>query len=369
MELRDYFSDTYDNARATEANRLDWAEEEDSEFDIDGDLVWRPPGGETEITRDYKGRPYIYPLKDGVVDWRKNATTYTRVTTFIKVLDSGAMIVDWEWRKVIKYLSTPGGETYVLEAASLEETDPKYKSDMRGLISRLKIAAGCKDDARRGTAIHAITERYDMGLDVKDIPRRYQPHLEFYKQITQYFEMVEIEKFCVNDALKTGGTPDRVIRYIPCASCGKDLFIEDLKGGRVDEYTLQQIGMQMALYAHSQIYDIQTGERTPWPDICLHKGVVVHVPGAALDPANEGGRVEWVNIAKGWKNVNLALAVRESRADKKNLSLPFTPRVNVDALLRSADSKNTLRAIYEVHRNDWSPALDARMQRMMEMLP
>jgi hypothetical protein len=354
------------------ADELEWdpAHEIDA-FASDGmfEGIERPDGGETLIERNWQGRPYIFPLKaDGTPDLTKTKHTKTRVTTFVDCLDDKAKIRDWELRLLFEFLPSDQGEVFVLEASAINRNAPDYKQQMKKLIERALEAAGTKDAARRGTAIHALTERHDMGMTNLVVPRRYRPHLEFYKEVTQHFEMVEIEQFTVNDELDTGGTPDRLIRYIPCKVCGLDLFIEDLKTGRVDLYTLLAMCMQLAVYAHSRRYDIFSGERHPWPKICMHKGVVVHVPAEDEDPT-VNGKVQWVNIAKGWSAVQTAREVRKWRGDKTNLAFPFTPVPNIAGLLRAADSQKTLRAIFEVHRNDWQSYLDPIMEEMMAKLP
>lgn len=354
------------------ADELEWdpAEEIDA-FASDGAFegIERPDGGETLIERNWQGRPYVYPLgPSGLPDLSKTKHTKTRVTTFVDCLDDKSKIRDWELRLLFEFLPSDQGEVFVLEASTINRNAPDYRQQMKKLIENALEAAGTKDSARRGTAIHALSERHDMGMTNPVIPSKYRPHLEFYKEVTQYFEMVEIEEFCVNDDLDTGGTPDRLIRYIPCEMCGKDLYVEDLKTGRVDLYTLLTMSMQVAVYAHSRKYNIFTGERTPWPDICLHKGVIVHVPAPDEDP-RVNGKVLWINIAKGWTAVQTAIEVRKWRSDKKNYALTFTPRVNIAGLLRAADSQKTLRSIYEVNKNDWEPYLDAIMGEMMEKLP
>jgi hypothetical protein len=339
----------------------------DEEYDafattIDG--IERPPGGETLIRRNHQGRPYIFPIgPDGLPILVRDRVTYTRVTTFIDKIDEKKNIHDWEMREVLKLLSTPAGEVFLLEASSYNSEAMDYKGRMRDLCKRILERAGTKDRAAKGTAVHAITERDDLGMNVSNIPTKYHPHLDAYRMFVQHFEMVEIEKFCVNDDYETGGTPDRVVRYKPCVKCGAELFIEDLKTGRVDNYTELAISMQLALYAHSRKYNIENGMRTSWPPICLHKGIVVHLPAHSTDPHNEGG-VKWVNIARGWRYVDLCAKIAKAR-EESNMVVPFVPTVNVWPLLRDADSPITLRRIFEAHREEFDQ--DKRLDELMAL--
>lgn len=336
------------------------------------DGIERPPGGETLIRRASNGRPYIFPLgPDGFPVLAQTNHTYTRVTTFIDKIDDNTNIHRWEQRHLLAFLSTPAGEGFLLEAASFDPESMNYRQKMNDLVLRILDRAGTKDRAAKGTAVHAVTERSDMGMDVSRIPTRYHPHLEAYRKFTQHFEMVEIERFVVNDQYCTGGTPDRVIEYKPCKHCGRSFFIEDLKTGRVDHYTELAIAMQLALYAHSRKYNIENGERIDLPPLCPHKGVVIHLPAHSENPMEEGG-VKWVNIARGWKYVDLCARIIEARAEK-NLVVPFVPTVNLFAILRQCNSKSEVRRVFEVHRDEFmkdeTGTLGDYMTLRMEELP
>lgn len=210
------------------------------EFQVEGlpdafatsvDGIERPPGGETLIRRATNGRPYVYPVDpEGNPIRMKTNYTYTRVTTFIDKIDDNRNIHRWQMREMLAFLATPAGESFLLEAASFNPEKMDYKGRMNDLCERILERAGTKDRAAKGTALHAVTERNDMGMDVSRIPSRYHPHLAAYREFTRHFGMVEIEQFVVNDKYETGGTPDRVIEYKPCKHCGSSLFIEDLKG-------------------------------------------------------------------------------------------------------------------------------------------
>lgn len=298
-------------------------DEGDDFFSSSIDGIERPQGGETLIQRNWQGRPYVYPINengDPIITGKSN-NTYTRVTTFIDKIDDKTNIHHWEMREMLYFLSSPDGDSFLLEVASCNPESSDFRARMKDLCKRILDRAGTSDTARKGTALHAITEMDDQGIDTSGIPTRYRPHLEAYRRFVDKFEMVEIEKFVVNDHYLTGGTPDRVIRYKPCEICGSELYIEDLKTGRVDNYTQLSISMQLALYAHSRKYDIATGVRSDLPPICLHKGVVVHLPAASTDPYVDGG-LRWADIGRGWKYVDLCSQVIEARKEK-NLVIPL----------------------------------------------
>jgi hypothetical protein len=333
-------------------------------FATNVDGIERPPGGETLIRRATNGRPYIFPLgPDGLPVLTQKTYTYTRVTTFIDKIDDNTNIHKWEMRHLLAILSTPEGEGFLLEAASYDPESMTYREKMNELVIRVLERAGTKDRAAKGTAVHAITERSDMGMNVSRIPTKYHPHLAAYREFTQHFEMVEIEKFVVNDDYETGGTPDRVVQYKPCKHCGCEYYIEDLKTGRVDNYTELAIAMQLALYAHSKKYNIETGERIDLPPLCPHKGIVVHLPAHSSDPFTDGG-VKWVNIARGWKYVDLCARIAKARAEK-NMVVPFEPTTNVWSILRLCNTQFEVRRVFEVHREEFD--LDERLHELMAL--
>jgi hypothetical protein len=349
---------------------VDYISRDDLVLDEDEDIfstfvdgIERPPGGETLIRRNHQGRPYIRPVDENGNVLELDNVTYTRVTTFIDKIDDHTNIHNWEMREMLAFLATPSGEVFLLEAASYNPKSDGYKGQMRDLCERILERSGAKDRATKGTAVHAITERDDQGMDVSSIPTRYSPHLSAYREFVRHFEMMEIERFVVNDRYRTGGTPDRIVRYKPCKMCGAELYIEDLKTGRVDNYTELTISMQLALYAHSKLYDIATGARIEMPPICLHKGIVVHLPAHSQDPLNEGG-VKWVNIARGWRYVDLCAHVARAR-EETNLVVPFEPTTNVWPLLRLADSAITVRRIFEAHRVEFDA--DPRLVELMTL--
>lgn len=334
---------------------------------VDG--IERPPGGETLIQRDYRGRPYVYPIVDGVPDLSATKNTYTRVTTFVDAVDDKTMLHDWQMRVLMRFLAThERAEMYLLEAAVLDPNAPDYRKRMKRLVEDALNAAGAKDQARKGTAVHAITERYDLGLDVGRIPAKYREHLRTYIAMTRTFKMVEIERFVVNDKFLAGGTPDRVVQHLPCEKCGRRFFIEDLKTGRVDNYTEATIAMQMAMYRYSEFYDIATGKRSDIGDLCPHWAIIVHLPAQSNDPWKDS-RLRRVDIERGWERVQFCAELRQVRADTKNWSTQFFAEPLLEEKMRIADSKATLHNIHFEHGPEFDPDLTRLMEQLLPGLP
>jgi hypothetical protein len=86
-------------------------------------------------------------------------------------------------------------------------------------------------------------------------------------------------------------------------------IITDLKTGSV-EYGGLKMAMQLAIYAHSKLYDKETGALTPLENINLKWGIIMHLP------AGEGEcTLYWADLTLGWKAVDLAAQVRAIRSE------------------------------------------------------
>ena len=182
------------------------------------------------------------------------------------------------------------------------------KTQLDQITEQAVEAARAHAAATVGTALHAITQQIDTGQPVGPLPGEYEADIDAYTAATVHLKMLHVEQFVVLDDLKIGGTPDRVVEY------DGHHYIADVKTGSI-EYGAGAIAMQLAVYAHSRLYNPRTGERTPL-DVHQDKAVVIHLP------AGTGTcTLHWVNITAGWEAVQHATWVRAWRA-RKNLIAP-----------------------------------------------
>lgn len=359
----------------------------------------RDAGGDNEVPRDKTGRPRIkvpctgcdgsgripsekrpgntVKCPKGCVDGQL-LRSFTRVTTYIDVLDDKSNLEAWQMRMVLvgaakepellcevedlhaqfldleQQARTLAGEHDV--DARLDEIDAKKKSIKDELNRRAQIAkqkAGAEDKADKGTELHGLSELVDLGQalpagaafgDVID--------MDAYRTSTRGLKIVHMEKLVVNDEIKAAGTPDRVSEWwgelyslsIPelTAMYGEDglanalasvtpltapdghefrpgeLMITDLKTGTV-EYGALKMAMQLAIYANSLLYDKDTGERVPLGNINLDWGLIMNVP------AGTGtAQLYWADLRLGWRAVKVAGDVRELRALGKKALIPVS---------------------------------------------
>lgn len=240
--------------------------------------------------RDNFGRPLIIPPDGG------KPVAYRRCTTFIDVLADRGALERWKQRKTAIGLSRRS------DLLLRVQTEQKNNAVLDKICEWALQAAGSDVAANIGTAIHSLTEQIDRG-ETPEIPEAFAKDIQAYLHATKSLRMQGIEVFVVNDDLKVGGTFDRVVLE------NNYRQVADLKTGSIS-YDAGKIAMQLAVYAHSQIYNIETGERTPL-EASLERGLVIHLP------QGEGKcSVLEVDLVEGWKGAQLAADVWAWRAKK-----------------------------------------------------
>lgn len=261
-----------------------------------------------EVPRDRYSRPMIMPPGGGKEE------PYTRCTRYVGCLEDTYNLGEWQKRMVAAGMAQR--PDLVLRSASLglePEQDVKpWKTAMDEVTTAATETARAKAAANIGTAIHALTERMDRGLPLGLVPKDYKPHLDAYEAATAAFTAHHIERFTVHDGLKIGGTPDRILE-IP----GREkLIIGDIKTGST-EYGVGKMAMQLAVYAHSQLYDPATGRRTSPGEVDHEWGLII-----ALSAKTGQCELKWIDLAAGWEAVQLATKVRAWR-NRRNLIKPW----------------------------------------------
>jgi hypothetical protein len=257
-----------------------------------------------EIERDRYGRPLVIPPEGG------KPIAYTRCTTYVDCLDDKFKLQQWQQRMVALGLAKRDDLRLAFAAVADEllEPEPSKSAKQRAqtICDQAIEAAAGSAKATRGTALHSFTERLDRGLPIEHVPAEFRADIDAYSRATQPLAAVQIERFMVQDDLRIGGTPDRIVEL------DGRFYIADLKTGSVD-FAALKIAMQLAVYAHSKLYDIETGERSSI-ELDQSRAIVVHAPAGQ-------GRCEllWANIERGWEAVQLATRVRAARSSGRSL--------------------------------------------------
>lgn len=258
---------------------------------------------------------------------RKEVKPYTRVTTFAAALDDGTNLMRWRMRRVL--LGVAARPDYVTQALALTDREDD-KAALNELAEKCLEAAG-PDKAGIGTALHAFTERLDRGEPLGNVPEQYRASLDAYVEATACITWTHRECRTVHDGLEVAGTPDG---FGYCSIPDPDgvvdtLRVIDTKTGRVDYPA--KFSTQLAIYAHSDLYDPATGVRTPI-EVDRRWGIITHLP------PERPGEVEllWLPLEPGWRGAELAGPVRDWRKESKALKL--VPFVTLPA--RAADEVN-----------------------------
>jgi hypothetical protein len=252
-----------------------------------------------EVQRDRFGRPLIVPPSGG------KPTAYTRCTTYAGALEDTYALGKWQQRMVAVGLSQ---RSDLLLAAGAHRDD---KDRLDDVCDQAREAAGAGAAATTGTALHKLCERLDLGQPIGAVPAEHDPDIKAYHAATAGIEHEHVEQLMVCDELKVAGTPDRI------AVLNGKLTIFDIKTGSID-YAMNKIAMQLAVYSRSALYNPATGERTVLA-LDQDEAIVAHLP------AGKGVCTLYtVDIARGWRGVQLAREVRGWRA-VKSLARPLLP--------------------------------------------
>lgn len=336
-----------------------------TEIDLQGNLT-------PQIPRDKRwGGPLVMPPTlpepGGVVCKRcarKWATTctcqyYRRTTTFIDVLQSEWALKAWD-RRMVAYGMGQRPDLVVAAAAS----QPAEGNELQRIADAAKEHALASAGANIGTALHRFTERIDTGRPLGHVPQPYPADINAYLQATADVEWVAVENFRVNDTHKVAGTADRIGWY------KGQLHIFDLKSSPNDNAVSYPHGpaMQLAMYAHSQPYDIATDTRVDDP-APVDKAIAYII---SLPAGKAQCRLVPIDIRAGWAACGIATKVWAWR-DTKDLILdadainhpvvPETVPLTFGEQVAVTNNLVSLRTLWDRARH--AGALDEQLRAMI----
>jgi hypothetical protein len=311
-----------------------------------------------DIIRDDYGRPLVIPPGGGPRE------PYRRTTTFIAALEDTAGLRRWEMRQLAVGLARR--PDLVLAAAAV---DPQAaRAGRRGInpdrekLDEIvaKATEPASAAATTGTSLHSLTERLDRGQRLGYVPDPYGADVQAYAKGTAGIEWRDIETFRVLDGWKVAGTADRIGWY------RRQLVVADVKTGSID-YP-HKFAMQLAIYARSLSYDVETDTRGPADlGLDLRRGLIIHLPAGQ-------GRCDLyeIDIEKGWEACLLAKKVRDWRATKNLLrSAENTDGApDLTEAARTAPNIETLREVWRTtmaHNGLTTDFLDAVEKRRAEL--
>ncbi|MDG4783232.1 hypothetical protein O7614_26585 [Micromonospora sp. WMMD961] len=282
-----------------------------------------------ELPRNGKKQPLIVPIGGG------KPKAYTRVTTYIDCLEDKSNLGHYDERYVLAGVALQ--PTMLNRVMGLNPDDSEDKKVYKQVAARAKATAGQQNKADRGSHLHDLSEYVDRGEALPACSEADVRDMAAYKIATAMLDVKHIEQAVVVDENKTAGTPDRVSEYDGLDPDGEPAgnLITDLKTGSV-EYGAQKMAMQLADYSRGKLYDPSrfpvdvedevafaawkktefTAEQaaaaySELPNVNQRWGLIVHLPAGTGQCT-----VYWINLAEGWRGVELAGKVREWRRTK-----------------------------------------------------
>lgn len=258
---------------------------------------------EIEIPRDRWGRPMIQCADDVIKPYR-------RASTAAEALDSGAGLAIWKQRMTARGMAArPDLALAVLTAKTDKEVD--------AIVEAAQEQAGVKAKATIGTALHTLTEMVDKHLAIPEgLSLVTGKMLEAYEVATRRFEVLESERFTVNDHFELAGTYDLRVRDTETG----DILIGDKKTSAKLDYLALKAPAQVAVYAGGCWYDHHDGIRTSHgadPD----KGLIIHLP-QVDDPKDVVCEVRWLDLVFGRVAIQKAIELENFRKTKFTFSMP-----------------------------------------------
>lgn len=257
-----------------------------------------------DFNRDRWGRPLVIPPNGGT------PIAYSRFSSHGQCLEDRFGLEKWKLRTAGKGL-TGRADLFAQVAACPIEDSRRLDQLMDSALE----AGGSTVGAGLGTALHEFTQNLDLGrISLTDIPEPWRLDVDAYRTTIDTAGLIIdhnlIEVTLVNDTLFLAGTADRFYDV-----GDGTLICADIKTGKsIGDNPLAYI-VQLAAYANSVRYNIETGERDTVGTVNLERGLLIHVP---------SGRAECtiyeVDLVDGLILANLASQVRKVQKRRNLIS-------------------------------------------------
>lgn len=304
---------------------------------------------------------------DGMVALKRDGTfktvrQFTRVTSYIGVLEDKTNLEKWKLRKLLEGVALNEENVARLEAdgdapdlftsavrdavhnrdvavakarkadrkgkletgelgARIEEAEKAFKDRLNAIAEEALELGGVHEAANKGTDIHALCDVYDTdGMTaVNELLKAEQISPADHADVVAYatamseagIKVLESEVVVVHDALKRAGRLDRIVMAKLPGMQRAVRMVADIKTGNV-EWGQAKLAQQLEAYASSRGYDLTTGERR---DLKLSRkvGLVIHLPQGKAKAS-----IHPVDLTIGTRGNKLAGEVRAFRNEGRN---------------------------------------------------
>jgi hypothetical protein len=313
-----------------------------------------------DFTRDRWGRPLIIPADGG------KAIAYGRFSSHGSVLEDKFALEKWKIRTSAIGL-TKRSDLF----AQLAACPPEDSKRIDEIMSQALEAGGGSVGANLGTALHEFTQRVDLGeISLDEISEPWRSDVQAYLHALEAHKLGVIRELIevnlVNDELMLAGTADRFYQH---PSLG--VICADIKTGKQISKNPLAYAVQLAAYANSMLYDIETGTRQPIAEqIELRTGYIIHIP------ANQGRcDIYEVDLMEAMAAARLASTVKkwQKRDDLVRNLAPAKPSAKKAPKPAETPSESPVSAV-NIERNEWvrgrlKPVLDACKTELVALWP
>lgn len=200
---------------------------------------------EAALPRDQWDRPLIIPPGGG------DPVAYRRASTVAEVLPDQTGLSKWRARLQAEGLAKRPDLTQAIHTADRKE--------MAAILEEAFLYAGGGVAAKNGETLHRLTELLDNGGETpQGLPDNIKAMIDAYQKAMADWEVLDSERFVVQDAIQTAGTYDLRLRHKPSGM----VVIGDKKTSQKMDHHVLKTPAQVAVYASGVWYDLD-GDRTP----------------------------------------------------------------------------------------------------------
>lgn len=270
-----------------------------------------------DFNRDRWGRPLVIPPNGG------KPIAYSRFSSHGQCLEDRFGLEKWKLRTAGKGLASRP-DLFAQVAACPADDSRRLDTLMDSALE----AGGSTVGAGIGTALHEFTQNLDLGLiTLGDIPEPWRFDVDAYRRTIDAAGLIIdptlVEVTLVNDTLFLAGTADRFYDV-----GDGTLICADIKTGKsIGDNPLAYI-VQLAAYANSVRYDIETGERTTVGTVNHATGLLIHVPSGKAECT-----IYEVDLNDGLELAHLATRVRAMQKRRNTVNkMSVTPTAPTVAL-------------------------------------
>lgn len=251
------------------------------------------------------------PDPDRPSDKPLNAELYDRPSDMCGYLDSKENLSPYHQAQAVLGVVTEQEASLIhqFRALASEFKDPwkQAKDEVKSLLKLARLLGGEEAKSGIGTSIHRYCHLRDIGQDAEFPMPGLEDWLDCYQEAMESrFDVVMDECFVVCDEVRTAGSFDRLLRDKQTG----ELVVGDIKSGAHDANFALKPTVQTAIYAHSELYDQETGKREPL-GCSLVTAALIHVPYHA--GGNPRCDIYPLDITYGWELAKIAAQIPAAR--------------------------------------------------------